>query len=374
MSNAGIIVSPSNAQVFTNTLIGDMIIFTSSNSQRLLIGNNSNSIANLTLSSNASYFNSGNVGINTSNPAATLDITGTTIMRSNLTLSNTTGSVTLSNNGNTLYINNNLNSDGLTNNWIATNNINISSSQNAATSLSIASSNFNMWMSANIGDGSWNSITRNGDVGIFFSSNNAQNPSSSFIIAPWSTSNNGLKITGSGNVGINTATPAYPLDVNGQSRFTNVPIITAPVYTTWSTFTLYDNGGNVTTPSGAGQFYYFGWNTPTKYNWTSTTTGYMNSHAGQNVPYTGLYLINYNARISGVAQCDFFISKNTGIALTNFPPLADGLGGPSGGVSTTVFLNANTDYVSFGIYFLSFTTWYNVVSANATITLLQRTA
>jgi hypothetical protein len=235
MSNAGIIVTPSNNSVFTNSSIGDMLMFTYSNNQKILIGTNSNSSANITLTSNVSYFNNGNVGINTSNPA-------------------------------------------------------------------------------------------------------------------------------------------YQLDVAGQTRLTYVPIITQPVYISWSNYNLFDNNGNITNPSGAGQLFYFGWNTPTQSNWTSTTTAYMNSHVGQNVPYTGLYILNYNVRLSAVCQCDFFISKNAGIALNNFPPLADGGGITTGGVTTVALLNANTDYVNFGIYFLSFTTWYNVVSANASITLLQRIA
>ena len=76
MSNAGIIVTPSNNSVFTNSSIGDMLMFTNSNSQKILIGTNSNSTANITLNSNVSYFNSANVGINTSNPAYQLDVVG----------------------------------------------------------------------------------------------------------------------------------------------------------------------------------------------------------------------------------------------------------------------------------------------------------
>ena len=76
MSNAYVLVSSSNVETFTNVLIGDVIIFPQSNSQRILVGNNSNSVANLTISSNATYFMGQNIGINTSNPRATLDING----------------------------------------------------------------------------------------------------------------------------------------------------------------------------------------------------------------------------------------------------------------------------------------------------------
>lgn len=76
MSNAFIIVSPSNNYIFTNTLVGDVNICSQSNSQKILIGNNSNSVANLTMTSNAAYFMGQNVGINTSNPTYPLDVTG----------------------------------------------------------------------------------------------------------------------------------------------------------------------------------------------------------------------------------------------------------------------------------------------------------
>ena len=76
MSNAYVFVSSSNYSTFTNALVGDVTICSQSNSQKILIGNNSNSVANLTISSNATYFMEQNIGINTSNPQATLDING----------------------------------------------------------------------------------------------------------------------------------------------------------------------------------------------------------------------------------------------------------------------------------------------------------
>ena len=168
---------------------------------------------------------------------------------------------------------------------------------------------------------------------------------------------------------------------NATGSLSNVTISNSinafPVYSTYSTFAFYDNAGNLTTPSAPAQTYFFAFSSPTSQNFSATPTTYMNSHAGLNVPYTGLYSISFSARFSGIVQSDFFISKNAGIALNNFATtnlLADGGGISTGGASTTAYLIANTDYVSFGVYFLQFTSFQSVVSAQANITLLQRTA
>ena len=115
MSNAFIIVSPSNNYIFTNTLIGDVNICSQSNSQKILIGNNSNSIANLTLTSNASCFMSGNVGVGTTTPGYALHVVSSTIpyiginatsaaVNANLVLNNLYSSSTLYQTSNTFQV------------------------------------------------------------------------------------------------------------------------------------------------------------------------------------------------------------------------------------------------------------------------------
>ena len=73
-------IVPAQSNIFTNTLSNDMIICTSSNSQKLILGVNSNSLGTITISSNLV-----NVSAN--------------LQTQLFTLSNSTGSVTLSNNG-----------------------------------------------------------------------------------------------------------------------------------------------------------------------------------------------------------------------------------------------------------------------------------
>ena len=115
MSNAYVFVSASNTSTFTNTLIGDVIISSQSNNQKILIGNNSNSIANLTMTSNASYFMSGNVGIGTSTPGYALHVVSSTIpyiginatsaaVNANLVLNNLYSSSTLYQTSNTFQV------------------------------------------------------------------------------------------------------------------------------------------------------------------------------------------------------------------------------------------------------------------------------
>ena len=185
--------------IFKNTNVNDMVIYTQSNSQKMILGVNSNTIGNIILSSNLTSINggmtlnsqlkmsglviggtdtgivansftyvncvpgysnsltsnlfyvssnnintnfyyqggnniistltgAGNLTIGSANmPAATIDIYGTTIHRSNVMFSNNTiGYVTLSNNGGTLYINSNITTSNLISSSITTSNLIVS--------------------------------------------------------------------------------------------------------------------------------------------------------------------------------------------------------------------------------------------------------
>ena len=68
-----------------------------------------------------------------------------------------------------------------------------------------------------LGAGSYNPLTNSGDTGIIYSSGAANGTSTGLVIAPWSSSTVGIRITASGNVGINTATPQTLLSVNGTT-------------------------------------------------------------------------------------------------------------------------------------------------------------
>lgn len=76
------------------------------------------------------------------------------------------------------------------------------------------------------GGGDWNYLPQINDNGIFWSDGllgtSGQNVSSGFVIAPFVGSSAGIRIEASGNVGIGTALPTYPLDVNGTIRANEV--------------------------------------------------------------------------------------------------------------------------------------------------------
>ena len=65
------------ADTFTPTLNNDVLIYTDSVTQRIMIGNNKASgLPALTFTSNTTWFGSNNVGIGMSNPSYTLDVNG----------------------------------------------------------------------------------------------------------------------------------------------------------------------------------------------------------------------------------------------------------------------------------------------------------
>lgn len=87
---------------------------------------------------------------------------------------------------------------------------------------------FTLWHGNSLGPGSWNSITKNGDAGIIFGTG-AQpfgtNTTFGFVIAPWHSGLNGLRIDNEGNVGIATNdTKGYRFAVNGDAIFTRIKV------------------------------------------------------------------------------------------------------------------------------------------------------
>ena len=74
----------------------------------------------------------------------------------------------------------------------------------------------NSWIRLNpsLAVGAWNGLVQPGDQGITFEGTTGSG-SGNFVIAPHANAITGIRITGSGNVGINKASPATALDVNG---------------------------------------------------------------------------------------------------------------------------------------------------------------
>jgi len=71
----------------------------------------------------------------------------------------------------------------------------------------------------NLGSGGYNPISQSGDQGIIFYGSSSS--TGNLVIAPWSSTLSGIRITSSGNVGIGTATPGAKLEVNGALKITD---------------------------------------------------------------------------------------------------------------------------------------------------------
>ncbi len=74
---------------------------------------------------------------------------------------------------------------------------------------------WNMGLVAQLSSGGYNPISLNGNTGIIFS-NGKPDSKTDFVIAPWSNTKSGLKISSDGKVGIGTSTPGATLDVSGS--------------------------------------------------------------------------------------------------------------------------------------------------------------
>ena len=74
----------------------------------------------------------------------------------------------------------------------------------------------------NAGSGTFNPLTQPGDRLVAFGTTGANETSSvGLTIAPWSSSSAGLRMTGTGAIGIGLTSPQHPLDIRGITRISN---------------------------------------------------------------------------------------------------------------------------------------------------------
>lgn len=101
---------------------------------------------------------------------------------------------------------------------------NVTSIGASTQALSVTNGSNNIFFVPNLGSASYNGISSVGDMGLFFTNgSNANTGSQGLVIAPWAAATSGIKITQSGNVGINTTTPKYSLDIKaGQQDGVNI--------------------------------------------------------------------------------------------------------------------------------------------------------
>jgi hypothetical protein len=117
-------------------------------------------------------------------------------------------------------------------------------------------------LNSNSAAGAYNSLVQSGDHSIIWGDSSSALELGSMVIAPWSDSPNGLRITNSGDVGIGTATPTEKLDVAGGIRASSVQLnqsgnpfhaqVNPPSgLTSTQTFTLPTIGGTIATNNSA---------------------------------------------------------------------------------------------------------------------------
>ncbi|MFA4853592.1 MAG: hypothetical protein WC599_13835, partial [Bacteroidales bacterium] len=75
-----------------------------------------------------------------------------------------------------------------------------------------------MFLVPYLGDGGYNPIAKEGDVGIIFRNHYQNNSNSGLVIAPHNSQMKGIRIDADGKVGIGTGDPQYKLDVAGTIR------------------------------------------------------------------------------------------------------------------------------------------------------------
>jgi hypothetical protein len=269
--------------LFTSTITSGAHLVTGGG---LLATFNSNTVGNI-------FTTGGNVGIATTSPAFTLDVSGT----ARITGSLTTGNVNITNG--TLVIN--------------------SSMGNVSPFTPISVVNTNQTGIAGI---NFSNILQNSYIGVggtsYANANNANNlflQSSTNIIM---TANNvggtpNLYISSSGNVGIGTSTPGFTLDISGTTRITSSLLAIGNSNTLGN---IYTTGGNVgiatVTPSIYADLTINGGNQAI----TST------SQANIAFSYLGAWYHFINSRHSAIASqnaIDFYVNNNAGATGSSAP-------------------------------------------------------
>ncbi len=191
----------------------------------------------------------GNVGINTTSPTEKLQVNGSGYFTNNLSVGGNTPDY-ISLNGNDMYVHGQFEqngSGGASFYKISIGDIDPSNAQKgsliAATPEShsyvtarFKNGNRQMLFHSYLGEAHYNYLTRQNDIGIFFSDGLApggKNQDAGFVIAPWKDARAGIRIDASGKVGINTYECfEYQLAVDGTigCREVNVEATSWPDY------------------------------------------------------------------------------------------------------------------------------------------------
>jgi hypothetical protein len=295
MSNVFIIVSPSNNYIHASVRPGDLTFYPQSSNQKILLGT-----SNATTSLPTIVIQGSNVGIGKSNPTTTLDIfdgfqvisSGETTLR--VAPTNTSFVESAS------FLSPNLTS-------------NIVGNYTGITLQKDFTSNYNGWLLAHVHQGEMTS-------------------SNYFGFSPNGFGFN-MALLGSSNIGINTTSPLYLLDVNGQCRVnTHAPIAPNRPFIR-GCFNPGNAAGNITLLS----FYAQGGMTVT-------------SSSRLVAPVSGLYSFGFQTIMATttVGRADIYIILNGSSYILNTLNEDNGSGYHFRNASFTMNLNAN-DYIVFNL-------------------------
>lgn len=168
--------------------------------------------------------------------------------------------------------------------------ISIQKSQDTNGLRMIGSDGHYLMLHPSLGPGYFNPLTQAGDTGIIYSGGYSNSPTG-LVIAPWTGSAVGLRMTASGNVGIGITNPIGKLEVQETNALF---------------YTYYDHLQLQSTASGSGYYPYISW-----YDSSGSRACYLGGGSSDNL-YLSLYFENSNKL--------YFHSGNLGIgALPTYP-------------------------------------------------------